>query len=84
MIARTRAIGNFLGRSAVRSTVKVNQPAFQVASRSIVTLEEAKKMPKTYNSIPNDILLNMAVMGDQEAREERLIREIMSVENCTW
>lgn len=84
MIARTRAIGNFLGRSAVRSTLKVNQPAVQVASRSIVTLEEAKKMPKTYNSIPNDILLNMAVMGDQEAREERLIREIMSVENCSW
>ena len=26
----------------------------------------------------------MAVMGDQPARQERLVREIMSVENVTW
>jgi hypothetical protein len=26
----------------------------------------------------------MASFGDQEAREERLIREIMSVQNCSW
>ena len=32
----------------------------------------------------NDILLSMAVMGDQEAREERLIREIMAVDNVSW
>jgi hypothetical protein len=28
-----------------------------------------------------DILVQMAVMGDQEAREERLVREIMAVDN---
>lgn len=32
----------------------------------------------------NDILLSMAVMGDQEAREERLIREIMAVDSVSW
>ena len=34
--------------------------------------------------MPNDILLTMAVMGDQDAREERLIREIMSVDDVAW
>ena len=52
--------------------------------RSVVTVEEAKRMPKRYNEMPNDILLSMAVMGDQEAREERLIREIMAVDNVSW
>lgn len=51
---------------------------------STVTIEQAKKMPRTYNEMPNEILLSMAIMGDQEAREERLIREIMSVDNVSW
>jgi hypothetical protein len=58
-----------------------------IVSRSFaarVSIADAKKMPKNYDEMPNDILLSMAVMGDQEAREERLIREIMSVDNVTW
>lgn len=51
---------------------------------SLVTVEQAKKMPRNYNEMPNEILLNMAIMGDQEAREERLIREIMAVDNVSW
>jgi len=31
-----------------------------------VTLETAKKLPKNYDEMGNDILLSMAVMGDQE------------------
>jgi hypothetical protein len=49
-----------------------------------ITIEEAKKMAKNYDEMPNDILLSMAIMGDQEAREERLIREVMSVDNVSW
>jgi hypothetical protein len=49
-----------------------------------VTIETAKAMPKNYNEMPNEILLTMAVGGDQEAREERVIREIMSVDNIEW
>ena len=49
-----------------------------------VTIEQAKSMPKRYSEMPNDILLTMAVMGDQDAREERLIREIMSVDDVAW
>jgi hypothetical protein len=41
-------------------------------------------MPKLYNELPNDVIITMSVLGDQEAREERLIREIMSVENLSW
>eukprot|EP00600_Ochromonadales_sp_CCMP1393_P009992 CAMPEP_0174954186 /NCGR_PEP_ID=MMETSP0004_2-20121128/283_1 /TAXON_ID=420556 /ORGANISM="Ochromonas sp., Strain CCMP1393" /LENGTH=216 /DNA_ID=CAMNT_0016201969 /DNA_START=74 /DNA_END=724 /DNA_ORIENTATION=- len=53
-------------------------------STARITIEEAKAMPKNYDQMPNDILLSMAIMGDQDAREERLIREIMSVDNCSW
>jgi hypothetical protein len=49
-----------------------------------VSIEQAKAMPKNYDELSNDILLTMAVMGDQEAREERVIREIMSVDNLSW
>ena len=49
-----------------------------------VTVEDAKKMPKDYYEMPNDMLLTMAVMGDQDARSERLIREIMSVDGSSW
>ena len=55
-----------------------------IARSMTVSLEEAKKMPKRYKDYPNDTLLTMAMMGDQEAREERLIREIMSVDNVNW
>lgn len=53
-------------------------------SASVVTIETANAMPKTYGEMPNDILLTMAVMGDQSAKQERLIREIMSVDNIDW
>jgi hypothetical protein len=53
-------------------------------STSRVTIAQAKNMPKNYDEMPNDVLLSMAIMGDQEAREERLIREIMSVDNISW
>lgn len=49
-----------------------------------VTIEQAKALPKRYSEYPNEILLTMAVMGDQDAREERMIREIMSVDCVSW
>ncbi len=59
------------------------KPMNFVATRAIC-IEQAKKMPKKYSELPNDVLITIAVMGDQEAREERVIREIMSVDNVTW
>ena len=49
-----------------------------------VSIEIAKCMPKTYDELPNDMLLSLAIMGDQEAREERVIRDIMAVDNISW
>ena len=78
MIGRLRFCGN-VARTAVRSANVLKRNMGKV-----ITIEEAKKMPKSYNEMPNDILLTMAVGGDQEAKEERLIREIMSVDNVSW
>jgi hypothetical protein len=41
-------------------------------------------MPRHYFEFSNEVLLGAALSGDQEAREERLIREIMVVDNCSW
>ena len=41
-------------------------------------------MPRHYFEFPNDVLIGAAIMGDQEAREERLIREVMSVDDVDW
>ena len=48
-----------------------------------VTIDQAKAMAREYDEMPNDVLLAMAASGDQEAKEERLIREIMAVDNVT-
>lgn len=73
-------------RSVIRSPVvlaskRALAPSMRHVARSIVTIHEAKNMPVDYNCMPNDILLTMAVMGDQNAQVERLIREVMSKDN---
>jgi len=32
----------------------------------------------------NESIMELAMLGDQNAREERLIREIMRVNQCDW
>ena len=57
----------------LRSQLKyIGRRLLSSVPRSVVTLVEAKAMPKTYNTMSNDVLITMAVMGDQEAREEVL------------
>lgn len=41
-------------------------------------------MPKSYEYMSNDTVLTLAVVGDQGARKECLIREIMSVDGVSW
>jgi hypothetical protein len=84
-LARRMPLANVA--KAIASTPMVHIPQHQQKrqlSGRVVTIEEAKKMPRLYREMPNDILLTMAVMGDQDAREERVIREIMAVDNVTW
>lgn len=44
------------------------------------TLEDALLMPRRYYELPNDVLVTMACQGDHLARSERLVREIMVVD----
>lgn len=51
---------------------------------TIVSIAQAKLMPKDHKTMPNDMLVVLAVTGDHEAREERVIREIMSTDDIPW
>ena len=55
-----------------------------IGSSNIVSIEEAKLMPKDHKTMPNDILITLAVSGDADARGERVIREIMASDNIPW
>eukprot|EP00301_Raphidiophrys_heterophryoidea_P012788 c1967_g1_i2.p1 GENE.c1967_g1_i2~~c1967_g1_i2.p1 ORF type:complete len:241 (-),score=51.28 c1967_g1_i2:62-784(-) len=48
------------------------------------SIQEAKEMPREYYEMPNNVLITLSAEGDKNARKERLIREIMAVENLTW
>jgi hypothetical protein len=45
---------------------------------------KAKSCKKHYNELSNDLIIVMSANGDQEAKEERLIREIMTVDGVEW
>lgn len=51
---------------------------------SQVTSKEASELPSDYNEMPNDLIQIMAVDGDMQAKEERLIRNIMKVDGVEW
>lgn len=74
----------FLAKTATRIARPAAFARPAIITRSLVTIEEAKKMVRNYNDMPNEVLLNMAIMGDQDAREERVIREVMAIENVSW
>mmetsp|Transcript_9291 Transcript_9291/g.9369 ORF Transcript_9291/g.9369 Transcript_9291/m.9369 type:complete len:235 (+) Transcript_9291:54-758(+) len=52
--------------------------------RARVTIAEAQSAKKQYNTLTNESLLLMAIAGDQKAREERFIRDIMAVDEIEW
>lgn len=76
----------FRGSTAFFITVRKhpNEGSKHKGHTHSVTLEEAKKASFLYNTMSNDILTLMASHGDQFAREERLIRNIMAVDEVEW
>lgn len=48
------------------------------------SLSEARTMPREYFELDNDVLLTLALSGDQPARQERLVREVMAVDDVEW
>ena len=70
-----------------KKIVVADAPIIELVAEHVtarVSIKEAKAMPKNYSEFPSSVLLNAALNGDQEAKEERMIREIMSVENVEW
>lgn len=67
--------------SVARFASVINPAAAQNDPDCPVTIDTAKKMPKNYKYYSNDIIITLSVLGDQDAREERLIRHIMVVDN---
>lgn len=70
MLVMNRSIRRSLCASQVVSRALCSRP-------HVVTIDYAKSMPRSFRDMPNDIILTMAVMGEQGARTERLIRDIM-------
>ena len=76
---------NFYATSSKSAPSSHLLPLCSTISRGFaVSIQTAKEMPKTYNQMHNDLLLSMAILGDPEARKERLVREIMAVDNVEW
>jgi hypothetical protein len=48
------------------------------------TIQDVIDSPREYYEMPPDVLLTLAVAEDAGARTERLIREIMIVDNVSW
>ena len=68
---------------ATGAAVSVRVSARDMCSK-VVTKEEARNLPREFEEMSNDTITILARMGDQEAREERLIREIMRVDDVDW
>lgn len=59
--------------------------SYVVEDGKFPTIEEARAMPRAWHEMSNDTLLTLCgTEGDPEANEERLIREIMTVDSLDW
>ena len=48
------------------------------------SMDEAKSMVRSYSEMSNESLLVLASIGDHDAHAERLRREIMAVDKCSY
>lgn len=48
------------------------------------TISDAEHMPRHFYEMTNDVLQVLSGQGNEGARTERLVREIMSVDNVSW
>ena len=77
-------------RSTAFTTTKLNRSvalSVRVPSRQmahVVTKEEANAQPREFEEMSSETITILARMGDQEAREERLIREVMRTDDLNW
>jgi hypothetical protein len=71
VVVRGFSVESGLAHSELR---KVGKPTAAVAAA----------LPREYNEMPNEVLLTMGASGDQQAREELLVREVMHVDKVSW
>lgn len=45
---------------------------------------EVNKMPRKFRHCDNNTVFSLAILGEHGARRERLVREVMRVDNCDW
>mmetsp|Transcript_38058 Transcript_38058/g.51487 ORF Transcript_38058/g.51487 Transcript_38058/m.51487 type:complete len:230 (-) Transcript_38058:243-932(-) len=69
--------GAFFGRS-FSSTINPDQ----LISRP--SIQTAKEMPQAYSHMSNIVVTHLAASGDEQAVGERLIRDIMKVDECSY
>ena len=69
---------------AVRPPAVRALPARTLVSVRKPTIAEAVAMPRAVHEYPSDVLLIMAEAGDWDACKERLIREIMAVDEVEY
>ena len=48
------------------------------------TFQDAKEMPREYHEFSNDVLMSLAAANDTKAQRERMIREVMFVDEVDW
>eukprot|EP00211_Chloroparvula_japonica_P014833 CAMPEP_0119122706 /NCGR_PEP_ID=MMETSP1310-20130426/2882_1 /TAXON_ID=464262 /ORGANISM="Genus nov. species nov., Strain RCC2339" /LENGTH=250 /DNA_ID=CAMNT_0007112405 /DNA_START=40 /DNA_END=792 /DNA_ORIENTATION=+ len=48
------------------------------------SIDEARCLPRKFRECNNDIIYTLSIQGEHGARKERLLREIMRVDECTW
>ena len=82
-------------RSLIKSTLRASRaftPATVAACRGFhssqavfaISVSDASSLPSDYNEMNNDVIQIMAVDGDMKAKEERLRRNIMKVDQVEW
>ena len=48
-----------------QSIISKSLVSFHSTASSKVTIDDAKKMPRTYEDLPNELLVPIAILGDQ-------------------
>jgi len=67
-----------------RFGLNVRSFSTELSKPTACSLSEARKMPRQPCEMENETLLHLAYNGHQDACEERLIREIMTVDEIEW
>lgn len=81
-----RLLSSLRGTSLAAKNFQRVAPSIRLSSRLMssdgdVAKEKAITMPREFEEMSSDTIIVLARMGDQEAREERLLREIMQVDD---